>query len=185
MINEIMQIIQLMKMKKLMTLLFVVICSSSYAQTANNDTIVKIDDTKISAKIITVNEREITFSYPEETVIITLSKNLIKEIIFSGGRKESCNNVTIPVINDEDDWEKVTLTYDASEVEGLVKKGDIVVFETKKITYQPGSYMEAKVIEEAKKQAAELGAPILYAIVPVTSHEGTEFRFLGIAYSYY
>ena len=40
--------------------------------------------------------------------------------------------------------------------------------------------MEAKVIEEAKKQAAELGAPILYAIVPVTSHEGTEFRFWAL-----
>ena len=69
-------ILNTMKMKKLMTLLFVVICSTSYAQTTNNDTIVKIDDTKISAKIITVNEREITFSYPEETVIITLSKIL-------------------------------------------------------------------------------------------------------------
>ena len=168
-----------------MILCFVILCSTTYAQTTKNDTIIKIDGDPIVAKIITVNEREITFSYPEETVITTLSKNLIKEIIFSSGRKESCNKVKIPVINDEDDWEKVTLTYDASEVEGLLKKGDIVVFETKKITYQPGSYMEAKVIEEAKKQAAELGAPILYAIVPVTSHEGTEFRFLGIAYSYY
>lgn len=171
-------------MNKIMTLCFIVICGTSYAQTANEDTIVKIDDTKISAKIITVNEREITFSYPEETVITTLSKNLIKEIIFSSGRKESCNNVIIPVINDEDDWEKVKLTYNPSEVQGLVKKGDIVVFETKKITYQPGSYMEEKVIEEAKKEAAELDAHIIYAIVPVTSHEGTEFRFLGIAYSY-
>ena len=53
-----------MKMKKIMTLCFVVICSTSYAQTADNDTIVKIDDTKISAKIITVNEHQITFSDP-------------------------------------------------------------------------------------------------------------------------
>lgn len=50
-----------------MTLCFVILFSTAYAQTASNDTIIKIEGTLIVAKIITVSENEITFSYPEDT----------------------------------------------------------------------------------------------------------------------
>lgn len=53
--------------KKIMTLCFVILFSTAYAQTASNDTIIKIEGTLIVAKIITVSENEITFSYPEDT----------------------------------------------------------------------------------------------------------------------
>ena len=168
-----------------MTLCFVIICSTAFAQDSTfNDTIIKIDGDQIVAKILTVSEKGITFSYPDETVVNSLSKNVIKEIALSGGRKIFFNTEPIPEINGKDDWEKVKLTYDASEVEGLIKKEDIVVFAIKKNSFQPDSYLESKVIKEAKIRAATIGAPILYAIVPVASQNALEFRFLGIAYGY-
>jgi hypothetical protein len=179
-----------MKMKKLMTLFFVIICSTAYAQTAKNDTIIKIDGNQIVGKIFTISEKEIAFSYQNETIIYTMSKDRIKEVFFSSGRKEIFNdnvkndNKELVIINDEDDWEKVVLTFLESDVEGLVKKGDINVSDrVKNVLFQSASRMEENVTEDAKTEAAKLGAHIIYVIAPITT-DGMEFRITGVAYGY-
>lgn len=188
-----------MKMKNLMILFFVIIYSTAYAQTAKNDTIIKKDGNQIIAKIFTVNEKEITFSYLNETIIYTMSKNRIKEVFFSSGRKEIFdefdekeifeekeifNDNELIIINDEDDWEKVVLTFLASDVEGLVKKGDIEVSDRiKNVLFQSASRMEENLKEEAKTEAAKLGAHIIYVFAPITN-DNLSFRITGVAYGY-
>lgn len=172
-----------MKMKKFLTLFFVIICSTAYAQTAKNDTIIKIDGNRIIAKIITVSDNEITFSYPNETIINSISKNRIKEVIYSSGRKEIFNDKELIIINGEDDWEKVILTFIASDVEGLVKKGDIDISDQRKMAFQSASKMEENLKEEAKSKAAKLGAHIIYVVAPITT-DGIAFRITGVAYGY-
>ncbi|NLB77982.1 MAG: hypothetical protein GX796_03805 [Clostridiaceae bacterium] len=89
--------------KKIMTLCFVILFSTAYAQTASNDTIIKIDGTLIVAKIITVSENEITFSYPNETIQNIISKNRIQEVIYSSGRKEIFNETKFETFTDSRD----------------------------------------------------------------------------------
>ena len=112
------------KFKKLLSLslLILIAITAIKAQTISNDTITKINGSQIVVKITNTNEKDVSFTYPGETMTNTLSKNLIREIIYSSGRKEILNKKI--EINGEKDWKKVKLTTVANEVEGLVKKGE-------------------------------------------------------------
>jgi hypothetical protein len=86
------------------------------------------------------------------------------------------------VIKDENDWGKVILTQTASEIEGLIKKGEL-----KESTVNLGVMMtpvkktEEKLRTKIKKDAAKIGAHIVL-IAPMM--EGSSFNLSGIAYGY-
>ena len=181
-----------MRTKTILCLLFLMSGGCIYGQTASNDTINLRDGTQIIGKIHTIKETEVTFSYHNETVINTISKQRVKEIYLSSGRKEFYKEKEPEVIENSDpevllkrdnkiNWADVEITYFASDVEGLVKKGDIQV--TKKlnvILFQSASKLEKQVLDEAKQQAANMGAHIIYVVQPITS-DGITFKVIGIA----
>lgn len=86
------------------------------------------------------------------------------------------------VVKSEDDWEKVILTQTASEIEGLIKKGEL-----KESTVNLGVMMtpvkktENKLRIKIQKDAAKIGAHIVL-ITPMV--EGSSFNLSGIAYGY-
>lgn len=68
-----------MRTKTFLCLLFLMSGGCIYGQTASNDTINLRDGTQIIGKIHTIKETEVTFSYHNETVINTISKQRVKE----------------------------------------------------------------------------------------------------------
>lgn len=154
--------------------------STVNAQSVKNDTIVKLNGERIVVKIVNNNETNIIFSYPGETMTNTLSKNLIKEIIYSSGRKEKINEKI--VINGEKDWKKVKLTTLVTDIEGLVKKGDLDEhMRDLGPIYSSAKKADKKLQIRIKQDAAKLGSHIVL-ITPMTDANG--FRLSGVAYGY-
>lgn len=92
------------------------------------------------------------------------------------------NAGAIIAVKGEEDWEKVILTQTSSDVEGLIKKGEL-----KESTVNLGVMMtplkktESKLKMKIQKDAAKIGAHIVL-INPLV--EGTSFSLSGIAYGY-
>jgi len=150
------------------------------AQSAKNDTIVKLNGKHLIVKIVNNNETNVIFSYPGETMTNTLSKNLIMEIVYSSGRKEKINEKI--VINGEKDWKKVKLTTLVTDIEGLVKKGDLDEhMRDLGPIYSSAKKADKKLRIRIKQDAAKLGAHIVL-ITPMSDANG--FRLSGVAYGY-
>lgn len=84
-------------MKRLLHVLLVLIFSFSVrAQSpGRNDVITKLNGDELSGKVIEINDNEIKFSYPGETLIYTFKKTDIQKITYASGRTEIFNK-TIP-----------------------------------------------------------------------------------------
>lgn len=97
-------------------------------------------------------------------------------------KNKTPNSGEIIVVKSENDWEKVILTQTASEVEGLIKKGEL-----KESTVNLGVMMtpvkktEDKLRMKIQKDAAKIGAHIVL-ITPMV--EGSSFSLSGISYGY-
>ena len=92
------------------------------------------------------------------------------------------NNDEIIVVKSEDDWAKVILTQTASEVEGLIKKGELKETTVNLgVIYSPVKKTENKLRMKIQKSAAKIGAHIVL-ITPMV--EGSSFNLSGIAYGY-
>lgn len=150
------------------------------AQTISNDTISKLTGERIAVKVINISDKGVTFSYPGETMTNTLSKNLIKEIKYSSGRIEKVSEMI--VITSEKDWEKVIFTDLPSDVEGLVKKGEISKSTANLgFIYTPAKKSEEKLRTQIKKDAAKLGAHLVLVSPMIIS---TSYMLKGVAYGY-
>lgn len=170
------------KFKKIFLVAFLigVAVTSTSAQIVNNDTISKLTGERIAVKIINTGDNSVTFSYPGETMTNTISKNLIKEIKYSSGRIEKVSEII--VINGEKDWEKVVLTEQPSDIDGLVKKGDISKSSANLgFVYTPVKKSEEKLHMQIKKEAAKLGAHVVLISPMIVS---TSFMLKGTAYGY-
>jgi len=72
------------KMRTALIILSILIVSLAYSQN-QNDIIVKHNGEHLVVKVISVDEK-ITYTFPNETVVTSLGKYCVKEIIFSSGR---------------------------------------------------------------------------------------------------
>lgn len=94
----------------------------------------------------------------------------------------SPNSEKIIVVKSEDDWEKVILTQTSSEVEGLIKKGELKESTANMgLMITPVKKTENKLRMKIQKEAAKIGAHIVL-ITPMV--EGSSFNLSGIAYGY-
>ena len=145
------------------------------------DKIVKIKGDTLKVAIQNVSESSITFSYPNEKVTQTVSKKTVKEIIYSNGRTE---NVTTPtIISGEADWEKVLLTTNPTDVEGLTNLGELEG--SGKSAAGGEKQTRPKAEKDIKTQAAKKGAFIIF-VKSQNFSVGMSNRFIitGTAYGY-
>src|SRR6476646_878295 len=77
----------------------------------------------LDVKVIRVNEFTINFKYPGEDAEQTIGKLAVADITYSSGRKESISDKI--VINGKDDWEKVQIITDKSQILGLKKGAEV------------------------------------------------------------
>ena len=162
-----------MKMKKLMTLFLVIICSTAFAQTAKNDIIVKNDGTQISAKIINITDKEVLYLYPDETAVYVMSKDRIKEVIFSSGRKEVFDNYSRFLGH----WKKIAGNY---YFNGSLSSLDITMI-GKDYFVSINGHGDAVGESVAVKEDGKLKVPVFMSgdKYLVLIEDGTKIRFLG------
>ena len=155
-----------------------------YAQN-NVDIIVKHSGERLNVKVITADD-EITFNYQDETVINSISKNCVKEIIFSSGRTQSFSEKII--ITGKADWEKVVITNNPEDVKCLARKGDITASASNTWNFKSKAGVDKKAAEKMKKEAAAMKAHIILIQGQNVANEnfwtGSSSLKNGVAYGY-
>jgi hypothetical protein len=138
----------------LVTILF------SFVAFSQNDILLKHNGQKLDVKVLKVGETTITYKYPGEDAEQTIGKFAVATITYGGsGRKESISEKI--VVASEDDWEKVQILTDKSQVIGL-KKGDEVRGKTSGLlSYNTAGSADKKASKRIREAAAKLGAPFI------------------------
>jgi len=160
------------------------------------DTIINQKNEKIVVHIKNSNEKEITFVYPLNTVLNTIRKSTLKEVIYSSGYKEIFINIASQetateegqiIINGVEDWEKVNVTYDPVDIEGLVEKGVVKATAIGSKIKTPSYLLENNAAVVIKKRTARLGAHIVLIKKNKVNRSYGELpsaELEGIAYGY-
>lgn len=140
-------------------LLLALFAGAAHAQDVKSDKLVKLSNEALLVNVVSVNERDVSFTYPGEKVVNVLSKNQIKEIDFASGRVEKITEKV--VIASEEDWQKVIVTTAESDVAGLVRKGEVRAKATGATALSNQANIDARATEKLKREAARMGAHII------------------------
>lgn len=145
-------------MKKILLLLAcIAIVAGAYAQ----DTVALKNGEKLFVKVVANKEASIIFTYPGEDLQNEKSKREISYIVYASGRREEIHyGLDLPVINGEEDWEKVIETYVEADVTGLTRVQELKA----KSGWggAAGSNLGYKnCIKKLKKDAAKLGCSVI------------------------
>ncbi|MFD2246651.1 hypothetical protein [Pontibacter ruber] len=143
----------------LLAVLFLFYSSQCFSQEKKLDTIVKLNGETLVVSVSAVNEKDIAFVYPNESVTNVISKNQVKEVQFGSGRIQKFSEKVI--VKSELDWEKVQITTLESDVVGLVRKGEVKAKAAGGSTLSNQKNIDEKATMKLKKEAAALGAHII------------------------
>lgn len=170
-------------MKKL-TLLLALTYGSLVTFGQTNDKMKKHSGQTLEVKVLKVNETTINYKFPGEDAEQTIGKYAIESITYgSSGRKEEISEKV--TIAGKDDWEKIVILTDASEVLGL-KKGEEIKGKTSgMISYNTAGSADKKATKKIKEEAAELGAPFILLTADKSDGFGVKQSIKkGVTYSY-
>lgn len=81
-------------MKKTLLVLFTLLSFAAFAQKQNFDKIIKSDSSSIIVKVTKITNKEIEFTYPNETLVNSLEISKIARIEFASGRVQKFEKVT-------------------------------------------------------------------------------------------
>jgi sRNA-binding regulator protein Hfq len=139
-------------MKKL---LFILTLFFSVAAFAQNDKIYLHNGKNIEGTVVRVAEFTIVFKYANEDAEQTVGKYTVEKIVYGkSGREEEVTEKV--VVNSKDDWEKVVLLEDKSQVAGLTKV-DEIKGKTAFINYRTAAGSDKKSEQKLKEEAASKG----------------------------
>jgi hypothetical protein len=170
-------------MKKILLSVFVFMLTLvSFSQT--NDKMLKHSGETLDVKVIKVGETTIAYKYPGEEAEQTIGKFAIATITYgSSGRKETISEKI--EVSGKDDWEKVEILTDPSQVIGL-KKGEEIKGKTSGLlSYNTAGSADKKATKRIKEAAAENGAPFILMTSDKSDGFGVKQSIKkGIGYSY-
>ena len=102
-------------MKIIKTALILMLSMSAFGQA--NDKIIKIKGDTLNVTIQSVTETSVLFNYSNENAIQSINKKNVLRLVYSSGRIE---DISTPIlILGKEDYEKVVLTTNPNDVEGL------------------------------------------------------------------
>lgn len=149
-----------------------------------NDKMLKHSGETLDVKIIKVGETTIAYKYPGEDAEQTIGKFAVSTITYgSSGRKETISEKIL--VSGKEDWEKVELLTDASQVLGL-KKGEEIKGKTAGLfSYNTAGSADKKATKRIKEAAAENGSPFILMTSDKSDGFGVKQSMKkGYAYSY-
>jgi len=136
----------------IVTLPFFLCCLTGKSQ----DKVINLNGETITCRILEFNGIALTFKSSSLDTVCYMSSGKIYQLLYSNGEIQNVSKRIM--IAGKKDWEKVILTSDTADIEGLVKVGDL-----KTKTY--AMYDEEQARDEGqiklRKEAAELGAFIV------------------------
>lgn len=138
--------------------ILVMLIVSSFAIRAQ-DTIYFHNGNKVIGKMIAANEYTITYKYLNEEATQTAGRYAVEKINYQSGR---IDNISEKInINSIDDWQKVMLLEDKTQIAGL-KKGSVIRSNTRFLNLHSANTSERKSFEKLMKEAAKIKSPFLY-----------------------
>jgi hypothetical protein len=143
-------------MKNLFLALFLLINVAALSQ---NDKIYMHNGKTVEGTVIRVAEFTLIFKYANEDAEQTAGKYAVKKIVYGKSGREEKITDKISVLS-KDDWEKVVMLVDKSEVAGLTKVNE-VKGKTAMINYRTAAGSSAKAEKDLKQKAAEEGCPFV------------------------
>ena len=164
--------------------LFIVMIFGALLTFAQNDKMKKHAGENLEVKVVKVTETTIIYKYPGEDAEQTIGKYAVASITYgSSGRVEQITEKI--VVSGKDDWEKVVILTDASEVIGL-KKGEEIRGKTSGlISYNTAGSADKKATRKIKEEAAELGAQFILMTADKNDNYGVKQSIKkGFSYSY-
>ena len=176
-------------MKKLITIL---LCLPMIGL-GQSDIIYTVEKEKIICSIKEISSSEVKFSYPKESLINIINKNLIEKIVFSSGRVQEFSSTNFNEIKDVNDWDKVMLTELESDVKGLYRIGDVSSKAKGTTALANTTKVRERSIKKLKAEAAMMGANIVFLLdmASTANKAGTKYSagqqtstvISGVAYS--
>lgn len=168
-------------MKTIINVAFILMLSMSAVGQAN-DKIIKIKGDTLNVTIQSVTETTVMFNYSNENAIQSINKKNVLRLIYASGRFE---DISTPIlIEGEEDYEKVVLTTNPNDVEGLANLGEVEGIG--KTLYGSEKQMRPKAEKEVKIQAAQKKAFIVFVNSQNISQgtTGSKLIITGTAYGY-
>ena len=155
----------------------------SYSQ----DKIVTHRGDTITCNIIELADKMIRYKLVGEDSLKRIPKSLTKEIIFENGIAQEVTDKII--INGIADWKKVQMTTSKSDIEGLVRYGEIIAKSNSTWSTTDINKMEDKATDRIRKTAAKNGCHIILITDSTTGdygdfEDGSNASITGIAYKY-
>ena len=144
--------------KSYLLLAFVAINLACFAQ---DKVVLKSGDT-LNVQVTKNTDTSIEFTYPNETLVNEKKKKDIACIIYASGRREEIKikTIDVPIISSKDDWEKVVVTKNREDVEGLTKVKDIAAVGGGGV-FHTVSFAQESATKSIKKKAAKLQCGIV------------------------
>jgi len=170
-----------MRSKAFLLILSMLISFSALCQT---DKLYLHNGTVIDGTVYEVGDFIVTYSYVGEKTKQTISKYAVEKIIHSGSNREEKITDKI-LVNSRDDWEKVIILDDKTEITGLTRVDEVASSGGGK--FVGANSAQEKSLERIKKQAAELKCPFVYLANSNTHSMGiisTRMTKNGVAYKY-
>lgn len=121
----------------------------------------------LDVKIVKLDDFKIIYKYDGEDAENTISKKAVAKIEYSSGRVEEVSEKI--VINSKDDWEKVEILLDVSEIVGLKKVDEV---KGKSVGGFSGSKSDKKANKKLLEAAAAMGCPFVYMVADQKSSGG-------------
>jgi hypothetical protein len=169
-------------MKKTILIPLLLLVSLVYSQ----DLIILHKGESIKCNVAEVTETAIKYKYDGEQAINSISKNAVGEIKFTSGRVQKITDKI--TVNSEADWERVQITQAESEIEGLVRKKELIAKANSGTAFSKSTKVEQRAIEKLKREAAANGCHII--LIGKSSDRSNwagqhvSTKVSGVAYSY-
>ena len=146
----------------------------------------------IDGDVVKVDDFKVIYKYTGENAEQTIGKKAIEKIQYASGRTEQISDKI--VITSKDDWEKVEILLDISEIVGLKKVGEV---KGKNFGAFSGARADKKANRKLLEAAAVMGCPFVYMTADKQTSSGgggygwggwggggTQSLKKGIAYTY-
>lgn len=146
--------------KSIFTFLICLLLSGKSFTQTKNDKLFMTDGSK-EVTVKEVGSNFIKYTFPGEDVIYTISKNVVDKIEFSSGRIEEFST-PFQEINSILEIDKVFITFNAGDVEGLEMKGDLFSKAVGVTTLSSVNNVNNRALTKLKTEAFMMGANALY-----------------------
>lgn len=134
------------------------------------------------------SENNISYTYPNEGIPISISNERIKKIVTRNGRVVIMENTKrVRTVFSAEDWEKVEVTGIESEVEGLIRIENVSGKADGATEFSSMGKMQDRAMTKMRMQAAFFGCDIVYQLSqtnsPLTMWATASSSMSGTAYA--